>query len=253
MLKDLFKEEKKNEEKPEDIRKKALIYLCIIIVGWALLSIGNNGENKETPKTDNNKQEEITVKKEDIYNKLDLIKTNYNIKVYKVIGEEESKLDIARDDDISIITGSALNESGYVQYKGKNYIVSGEEFAFDKNKKLKCDIPEYSYNIELLKNVVNYCNFIDNNNCEINVSYYLNEYNKIYNTTYKIDEDTKMTIKFEYNDKMVTSIVYNFLEVQRIIEKNDKNIEYYIYIESIGRSDFSDKVQYFEELSKKKN
>ena len=36
MLKDLFKEDKKKEEKPEEVRKKALIYLCIIIIEtWA--------------------------------------------------------------------------------------------------------------------------------------------------------------------------------------------------------------------------
>ena len=141
MLKDLFKEDKKKEEKPEEVRKKALIYLCIIIIGCALLFIGGNETKKDTPKKEN--KEEITVKKEDIVAKLDLIKTNYHIYVYKIVDDKEKKVDISRDGDISIYTGNAVNDSGYVLYKDRYFMVGEEEFVQVKSNKIKNEIPKY--------------------------------------------------------------------------------------------------------------
>ena len=251
MLKDLFKEDKKKEEKPEEVRKKALIYLCIIIIGCALLFIGGNETKKDTPKKEN--KEEITVKKEDIVAKLDLIKTNYHIYVYKIVDDKEKKVDISRDGDISIYTGNAVNDSGYVLYKDRYFMVGEEEFVQVKSNKIKNEIPKYSYNFELLKNVANYCSFKDNYKCEINVSDYLNEYNKIYNTTYKIDEDKLMIFEFKYDNKKITSFSYDFSEVQKIIEKKEQNIKYSIYIDNIENNDYSDQIKYFDDLIKKKN
>ena len=119
--------------------------------------------------------------------------------------------------------------------------------------KIKNEIPKYSYNFELLKNVANYCNFKDNYNCEINVSDYLNEYNNIYKTSYKIDEDKIMTFEYKYDDKKITSLTYDFSEVQKIIEKKEQNIKYSIYIEDIENNDFSKQTEYFDDLIKKNN
>ena len=251
MLKDLFKEDKKKEEKPEEVRKKALIYLCIVIVGCALLFVGGNGNKQNTTKKDN--KEEITVKKEDIVAKLDLIKTNYHIYVYKTVDDKEKKVDISRDDDISIYTGTAVNDSGYVQYKDKYFMVGKDEFVQVKSNKIKNEVPTYSYNFELLKSVANYCNFKDNYKCEVNVSDYLNEYNKIYNTTYKIEEDKIMIFEYKYDDKKITSFSYDFSEVQKLIEKKEQNIKYAVYIDNIENNDYSDQIKYFDELIKKKN
>ena len=223
MLKDLFKEDKKKDEKPEEVRRKALIYLCIVIVGCALLFVGGNGNKQNTTKKEN--KEEITVKKEDIVAKLDLIKTNYHIYVYKTVDSKEMKVDISRDGDISIYTGTAVNDSGYVQYKDKYFIVGDEDFVQVKSDKIKNEIPTYSYNFELLKNVANYCNFKDNYKCEINVSDYLNEYNKVYNTAYKIEVDKIMIFEYKYDDKKIASFSYDFSEVQKILEKKEKNIK----------------------------
>lgn len=251
MLKDLFKEDKKKDEKPEEVRRKALIYLCIVIVGCALLFVGGNGNKQNTTKKEN--KEEITVKKEDIVAKLDLIKTNYHIYVYKTVDSKEMKVDISRDGDISIYTGTAVNDSGYVQYKDKYFIVGDEDFVQVKSDKIKNEIPTYSYNFELLKNVANYCNFKDNYKCEINVSDYLNEYNKVYNTAYKIEVDKIMIFEYKYDDKKIASFSYDFSEVQKIIEKKEQNIKYSIYIDNIENNDYSDQIKYFDELIKKKN
>lgn len=252
MLKDLFKEEKPKNNNTEEDRKKAIMYLCLIIVGFVLLFIGLSGEKVDNSKKEN-KQEEITVKKEDIVDKLNLIETNYHIYVYKNIDKDSKKVDISRDGDISIYTGNAVNDSGYVQYKDKYFIAGEDDFILVKNNKIKNEIPKYSYNFELLKNVANYCNFKDNYNCEINVSDYLNEYNNIYKTSYKIDEDKIMSFEYKYDDKKITSLTYDFSEVQKIIEKKEQNIKYSIYIEDIENNDFSKQTEYFDDLIKKNN
>lgn len=240
MLKDLFN---KKEEDTKDLEKKVLICIVIIVIGIMLSFIGTGNKTNN----DKKKTEEITVKKEDIVSKLDLLKDNYNIYVYKNNGKEDKKVEISTYKDITIYTGNALNMEGYVQYKDKYYVVGKDEFTLTKKDKIKNEVPEYSYNFLLLKNITNYCTFIDNYNCNINVSNYLDEYNKLYNTDYKIDEDKTMTIKYKYDKKMVTRIDYDYSEINKIINKKDEVIKYTIIINSINSNDYSDQIKYFSE------
>lgn len=257
MLKDLFKKEEKEptkEEKDQDLKQKFLIYFIIAIVCASILSI-NPGENKTTNKNNEKKEETITIKKEDIINKLDLVKDNYKLEIYKTVNDEEKedKLEISREKDFTIFYGSSLNNEGYVEYKGKQYIIKDEDFVLDKNNTVKNDIPQYVYNIDLLKKIINYCEFIDNNTCEINVSNYLTEYNNIYKTTYSIEEDKKIQITIEYGSKKINQISYDFSEIEKIINKKQDKVIYKIYINEINTNNFENEIKYFEELSKKKN
>lgn len=237
MLKDLFNK----KEDTKELERKVLMCIAIIVIGIMLSFVGatNNKDKKKT--------EEITVKKEDIVSKLDLLKDNYNIYVYKSDGKEDKKIEISTYKDITIYTGNALNIEGYVQYKDKYYVVGKDEFVETKKDKIKNEIPMYSYNFELLKNVTNYCTFVDNYNCNINISNYLDEYNKIYNTEYKVDEDKTMTIKYKYDKKMITRIDYDYSEINKIINKKDEIIKYTIIINNINSNDYSDQIKYFNE------
>lgn len=252
MLKDLFEEKKPKKNDKEDEKKKALMYLCVIFVCFALLFVGSHGENKNNSPKNDVKIDEITVKKEDLISKLDLLKDNYEITVYKVINDEEKKLEINGDEDLTIYYGNALNVEGYIDYKGNIFIPSSEEFKRAKKGEVVSEIPSYIYDFELLKKITSHCTFKDNNTCEINISDYLNEYNDIYKTSYKIDEDKKMSIKYEYNTK-VDFIEFNASEIEKIINKSDQNVVYSIFIDSINANNFESQIKYFEDLVKKNN
>ncbi len=252
MLKDLFEEKKPKEEENDEVRRKALIYLCIIIVGFALLFVGGKVGKTNNTKKDDIKVDEITIKKEELISRLDLIKDNYEILIYKVTNEDEKKLEIKRDKDLTIYYGTALNIEGYIEYKNNIYIPGSETFKLAKKGEVINDIPNYIYNFDLIKKVTNYCTFKDNNTCEINVSEYLNEYNNIYKTSYKIDEDKKMSIVFEYGTN-INSIKFSTNDFEKIIKNSNENTEYSIYINNINSNNFESEIKYFEDLTKKNN
>lgn len=253
MLKDLFNEkEEKRDESPEETRKRAIIYLLLIFLGFFLLFIaGRSGSTKDKPKKDI--KEEITITKETIISKLDNIKDNYGITIYKGIDNNEKKLEIKRYKELYTYYGNALNVDGCVVYKNYIYIPGNESFVLAKKNEVKNDIASYSYNFELLKNITNYCIFKDNNTCEVNISDYLKEYNNIYKTKYEITEDKKLTIIYEYSDKYINSIKYDASDIESVINNNASKIEYLITLDSLNDNNFDEEIKYFEEQIKKNN
>ena len=222
MLKDLFEEKKPKEEENDEVRRKALIYLCIIIVGFALLFVGGKVGKTNNTKKDDIKVDEITIKKEELISRLDLIKDNYEILIYKVTNEDEKKLEIKRDKDLTIYYGTALNIEGYIEYKNNIYIPGSETFKLAKKGEVINDIPNYIYNFDLIKKVTNYCTFKDNNTCEINVSEYLNEYNNIY-LDYEFVGDIEKILKRLKEKNIIVGVVTNSTK-----EKTERKLKKYI-------------------------
>lgn len=252
MLKEIFnKEEKSEEEKAKEINQKTLIYLIIFVVGISFLFINTN-EKGNGNNTKPNNENTITITKEDIVKKLDNIKDNYSLDITEKVNDEIVKLKIDTDGKLTAYIGESIDSGGYIFYNNE-YFVPGNNNDFVVSKNVKKSIAENIYDLNLVKSLTNYCEFIDNNTCKIKYSDYLKEYNYKYKTTYEIEEDDNFLINFTYNENYITKISYDYTLINKIINNSENKINYIIRISNINKNDFSDQFEYFNNLIKKKN
>lgn len=252
MLKEIFnKEEKSEEEKTKEINQKTLIYLIIFVVGISFLFINTN-EKGNGNNTKPNNENTITITKEDIVKKLDNIKDNYSLDITEKVNDEIVKLKIDTDGKLTSYISESIDSGGYIFYNNE-YFVPGNNNDFVVSKNVKKSIAENIYDLDLVKSLTNYCEFIDNNNCKIKYSDYLKEYNYKYKTTYEIEEDDNFLISFTYSENYITKISYDYTLINKIINNSENKINYIIRISNINKNDFSDQFEYFNNLIKKKN
>lgn len=251
MLKDIFiKEEKTKEEKSKELKQKTLAYLVILIIGTSFLFFNTN-ENKNTKK-DLKDENTVTITKEDISKKLDNIKNNYSLEVTEKTNDNIIKLDIDTDGTLTSYVSDSIDKGGYILYKEK-YFIPGSDNNFKIVNNVSNPLSKNIYDLELIKSIINYCEFTDNNTCKIKYSDYLKEYNYKYKTTYEIKEDNDLLITFTYSNNYINKISYDYTLLNKIINKSNDNKEYTIKISNIGKQDFSSQIIYFDELIKKNN
>lgn len=252
MLKEIFnKEEKSEEEKTKEINQKTLIYLIIFVVGISFLFINTN-EKGNGNNTKPNNENTITITKEDIVKKLDNIKDNYSLDITEKVNDEIVKLKIDTDGKLTSYISESIDIGGYIFYNNE-YFVPGNNNDFVVSKNVKKSIAENIYDLDLVKSLTNYCEFIDNNTCKIKYSDYLKEYNYKYKTTYEIEEDDNFLISFTYSENYITKISYDYTLINKIINNSENKINYIIRISNINKNDFSDQFEYFNNLIEKKN
>lgn len=253
MLKEVFnKEEKSDEEKSRELKQKTLIYLVVVLLGMSFLFFNTNEKRNDNTNPKPNNENTITITKEDIIKKLDNIKDNYSLEITKNIDQEKIKLDIDTDGKLTSYISESIDKGGYITYKDK-YFVPGNNNNFMIVKSVKNPITGNIYDLELIKSLISYCEFTDNNTCKIKYSDYLKEYNYKYKTTYEIEVSDDFLINFTYTENYITKITYDYTFLNKIINNSESKIDYIIRIEKIGKNDFSDQFEYFDNLIKKKN
>lgn len=253
MLKEIFnKEEKSDEEKSRELKQKTLIYLVVVLLGMSFLFFNTNEKRNDNTNPKPNNENTITITKEDIIKKLDNIKDNYSLKITKNIDQEKIKLDIDTDGKLTSYISESIDKGGYITYKDK-YFVPGSNNNFMIVKSVKNPITGNIYDLELIKSLISYCEFTDNNTCKIKYSDYLKEYNYKYKTTYETEVSDDFLINFTYTENYITKITYDYTFLNKIINNSESKIDYIIRIEKIGKNDFSDQFEYFDNLIEKKN
>lgn len=253
MLKEIFnKEEKSDEEKSRELKQKTLIYLVVVLLGMSFLFFNTNEKGNDNTNPKPNNENTITITKEDIIKKLDNIKDNYSLEITKNIDQEKIKLDIDTDGKLTSYISESIDKGGYITYKDK-YFVPGNNNNFMIVKSVKNPITGNIYDLELIKSLISYCEFTDNNTCKIKYSDYLKEYNYKYKTTYETEVSDDFLINFTYTENYIAKITYDYTFLNKIINNSESKIDYIIRIEKIGKNDFSDQFEYFDNLIKKKN
>lgn len=159
---------------------------------------------------------------------------------------------IDTDGKLTSYISESIDSGGYIFYNNE-YFVPGNNNDFVVSKNVKKSIAENIYDLDLVKSLTNYCEFIDNNTCKIKYSDYLKEYNYKYKTTYEIEEDDNFLISFTYSENYITKISYDYTLINKIINNSENKINYIIRISNINKNDFSDQFEYFNNLIKKKN
>ena len=241
MLKEIFnKEEKSEEEKSRELKQKTLIYLIILVVGMSFLFINTNEKGNNSANTKPKNENTVTITKEDIVKKIE------NINGENII------LKIDTDGNLTSYISDSIDKGGYIIYKDK-YFVPGDNNNFKIVNNVKNVVPFSIYDLDFIKSLISYCEFIDNNTCKIKYSDYLKEYNYRYKTSYEIEEYDNFLISFTYSENYITKISYDYTLLNKIISNNESNVNYMIRISNINKNNFSDQFEYFDNLIEKKN
>ena len=201
------------------------------------------------------------VKPEEIVLLLDRVKDNYTLDIEEEVNGNKKELYYYTDSKVKLYDGSLIGEDGVLVYKNKPYIVYRKEIDNVKDMKLykytgnTSFIDNPFYNIELLKNVINYCEMTSLNvvkvNCRVNLTDYLTEYNKMYNKNIEIDYDTKISMDIVHYSDGIGKIIVDYSSINRVLNNNDSSVKYGIKIESINENDFSDIIEYFNKTLNK--
>ena len=253
MLKEIFnKEEKSKEEESRELKQKTLIYLIILVVGMSFLFINTNEKGNNSSNTKPKNENTVTITKDDIIKKFENINDNYSLNITQNINDENIVLKIDTDGNLTSYISDSIDKGGYIIYKDK-YFVPGDNNNFMIVNNVKKLVPSSIYDLDFIKSLISYCDFIDNNTCKIKYSDYLKEYNYRYKTSYEIEEYDTFLINLTYSAKYITKISYDYTLLNKMISNNESNVNYLIRISNINNNNFSDQFEYFDNLIEKKN
>ena len=223
----------------EKLNKKTIVFLMIFfaIMLFALFA----------DKLPYNSGDEIT--NETLISYFEKLNDNYtlNVSINKNDMEEkhvyytDSKLELYEDND----------GNGFIKYKDKYYKVNEEDFSLSKTDGF--DFTDKYTNVLLIKSLIPYCDFrvINKANieCNINVSDYISEYNKIYGSEIpSIDE--KMLIHINHLDKYLNYVQIDYTNINKLIDNKDEKLIYKITFDDIGTNDFSDLMELYKDTLK---
>lgn len=205
----------------------------------------------------NQKEKIVEVTVEELSLLMDKIGDNYSLQITEKINNETKELFFDTDSKAKLYDGSLIGEDGILVYNNKNYILYAKDIEDIGSAKLhsyKGDtsfINDPFYNINLIKNMLKYCELSQKNvvrvNCEVKLSDYLNEYNVLYNKNVSTNYDTKMIFDIVYykNDS-IGKIFVDYTDANKVINNNDDNVYYEIVLVSTNENDFSDIISFFK-------
>lgn len=204
------------------------------------------------------KEEEvlIEVKTDELIALIEKIGNNYSLEIVEEINGNKKELYYDTDSNVELYDGSLIGDDGIMVYKNKKYIL----YKKDINDIEKAKLHDYKgddsfvndpyYNINLIKNIINYCELTQINkvkvNCKINLSDYISEYNKIYGKNIEINYDTKVSFDIIYYTDSIGKINIDYTDINKAINNSNDKIFYGIKLVSVDKNDFSTVIDYFK-------
>lgn len=237
MLEKLFKK----DSKETNFNILILVGIVIAILFLSATSgMDNINNNVET--------EEVNIKE-----LLSNITDNYTVKITISNSLESKNFNYSRDSKVEILDEGDYSDKAYLVYNDKKYLIDVENYKLSKINKIDIlDDPYINYN--LIKNVLNICEFEDvnttNKSCTLKVSTYLNEYNSIYKTDYSSDED--MNINVSYYPTKIYSITIDYTNVDKAINNGEDILKYEFVFSDIGKNNYEEMLQYYKKEFNKK-
>ena len=241
----MLKKKNKKEEKNLDdktVKIGIIILFFLFMIGFIFLT-GSRKSKKETV---------IEVDKEKIINLFSKINDNYTLVINKNINNDINKIIYYKSKDGEMYE---VGNSLYFIYNKIKYKINVDNGKIQKvNDKLDFTNDRFS-DIDLLKKVFNYCEFEYINdvkvNCKIKYSDYLNEYNKMYNTSLVTDHNNFIDFNIVYYEDSIGKINVDYTNINEIVNFNNDDIVYGIKIENIDSNDFSILFEKYKDVIKK--
>lgn len=230
---------KKEENGTEEIDKKFIIYgIVFVICFFCLIGLGETRKDKK--EYQQTKLSSITSK---IYN-------NYSadIKVYD--GEEESTLEYKTDSKINIYSSELFPKTEYISYNDELYYLENDNVSKSNMKDINDLFMYQYYDINFILSLFKDCKTKYTNSktvyCNISLSKYFEHFNKKYNTDFQVKNDNVVIIAIMF-DKELEKVSIMYDDINRIINNEDKELQYIITLSNINGNDFSDYLKYFNE------
>ena len=228
-----------------DKEKIKLLAIIIIMLAIFLYSVfSKNGDMKLFKKE---------INKIDVASLFEPIKDNYELIINKTIDNNLEKINYINDGNFKLYN---LNdeENGYLIYEGKIYNVELNNFKIKEVKKEFDFINDNYANIDFIKSVLVYCDFVKSGNkkviCNMELSDFINGYNNYYYSKYVYDGSDLITFEFQY-ETVINSIKVDYSKANKIIKNNDSNVEYEINIKKVNSNDYSYLFDIFKDTLKK--
>jgi hypothetical protein len=185
---------------------------------------------------------------------LENISNNYSVKITKDDGLEQTSYNYSTDSNLTVVDEGDYSDKIYLVYKNNKYQMNIDNHKITKIKDIESLNDKYT-NIELIKNIVNRCEFenVNDNNKECNLKSkdFFDEYNSIYKTEYASNED-EIKINVIYYSKNIKNIIIDYTNVDKIIYKNDGTLKYSFEFSDINKNDFSEIINYYKKDFSKK-
>ncbi len=191
--------------------------------------------------------------KEIIIKNINKITDNYSLGIELHKNKEEYKLEYMSDSKIKMYSSDVFPVTGYLIYNNNYYKLNNDKLEKTKLIEINKVFNEKLYNMELIKNITNYCEVKNKSliraNCSVDLKNFFEEYNKLYNTNISITEDSILDIEYLYDETRIKSIIINYSNVINLIENTNDKVIYDIDITDINKNDFSEYISYIEKIN----
>ncbi len=229
----------KKEKSSEGIDKPFIVYGVIFLICFlCLIGLG------ETQKGKKEYRESII---SDISNKT---YNNYSAIINVYDGEEESTLEYKTDSKINVYSSGLFPRTEYISYNNELYYIENELPVKSNIEDINNIFNYQYYDVNFILSLFNDCKtkFIDSKTiyCNIKLSKYFEHFNKKYDTDIKVVNDSIVIISIVF-DKEVEKISVIYDDINRLLNKEDKELQYIINLNNINKNDFNDYLKYFNE------
>ena len=181
-------------------------------------------------KTDEDDKGNGEVSSEDILLLFNQIENKYSLTITESIDNVTKKLTFITNSNINLYEGDMLDNDGYLYYNDKLYYINEDEKKLTETNKKYDFINDPYYDIDLIKRVVNHCEFgyetDARSKCTIKLNDYFEEYNNKYNTEYKVEDEEKLDFDIVHYPTKIEKIIIDYSRINKIINNKDESISY---------------------------
>lgn len=225
--------------------KDKLLFLGIFFVIMISFLIFDNNKNvsKNKYKDEEIKKENIIFKSEYL-NNINNISDNYEIKYNMLKDDKKYDLTIFSSYNMKAYSSSYF-DNDFLIYNNQNYYINNDEIV-PTNDKLNILMPEYYYDINVIKKVLNECTFIHDVKNSYKCSFPIKRYLELLD--YKYDENNNDT--FDIKVYLKNSSVYfgtlDYTLVDKILSNSnsDSTCEFEIFE---SNENYSEIIKYYLE------
>ena len=195
------------------------------------------------------------VSKNKIIELFNLIEDNYTLTIERNIDGNSEIIVYYNDSKNQMFE---VNNNIYLKHNNKLYLVKqidSNNYKITKSNEKLSIINDSFADIDLIKKIVNYCEFEYINpvkvTCKINYTDYLKEFNIKNNSEYSINYDNKMSFDIVYYDDEIGKLIIDYTKISEIIYGTNQNIIYGIKINNINSNNFDLLIEKYKKELKK--
>lgn len=250
MLKDFkkFKKQLKDiKEKISNIRITNNVKLILVLIFFvvSIIFIANNRLRYD------NKLEEKVANKIKIIELLNKVEDSYSLDVTKKYKDKSESLNYQKADKLELYSGDNLAHDGFIIYNNQVFYSDSQEEKLHKDNKTYDFLNDNYLDMNLYKKVVNYCEFeyvsSTKSTCNIKLSDFIKAYNDLYDTSFKVTNDSNLTFDTTYSSSRFSGINIDYTKINEIIDPTKESVTYNIKINKFDSTLIDTIYEYFKD------